>query len=331
MRKIIIIVFVGICAVWAALYFRSEDKTGSQLGEIVGADSRVPNLGGDVVSASSQSSGFSEDSQALSAVDSVNIEQASSAIDSLDEKFLAELTDNPHCADCAQIFAKVREKFAVTSDPAQLKFLAAAMAQSERPELVSDLISKFRTLGEDSQDRQPIIEALELVTGGSDVSKVLAPLAVPGEVEDLRDAAVTGLSGMNDAVAADALVGYARSLGDGKGGYDQGMGLGEYSPNDDAIPLVQSIAADGSKESPLAIRALFNGGVESTKRAVEVLLAKNDEAEQRRLLEGAQPHVLLEPMTTDYIRDLLKSSDKLTPTVRSFFTEALAADVSTGE
>ncbi len=282
----------------------------------------------------SSSSGFAEafepraETGTNTSRSAVTFSEASSALETLDENFFANLRDNPRCADCDQIFAKIREKFITTTDPVQLKRLALAMAQSERPELVLDLIERFRMSENQPSVRAELIVALELVTGGAEVSRVLAPLAVPNENEDLRDAAVTGLTGLSDLVAVEALVRYARALGDGKGGYHQAMGLGESSVDDDVVPFVQSIAADGSAESPLAIRALFNSGLEPTKRAVEVLLANGNEAEQRRLLNGAESHVLLEPMTLEYLRTLLSTSDKLSPTVREFFNEVLARDPS---
>jgi len=63
----------------------------------------------------------------------------------------------------------------------------------------------------------------------------------------------------------------------------------------------------------------------------EAIASIDDEAEQARLLSGAQSHVLIEPDTLNYLRELSRNPGaRLTPTVRSFLEDVLARDGGAG-
>jgi hypothetical protein len=268
-------------------------------------------------------------------------ENVAAAIDAVDPALFQALRVNPHCRGCEQAFETVRARFKTATDVGAVTVLAQALAQSERAELVAELLARYSSPDLPAEVRTEIALALEQVSGGEEVSRVLAPIAAgepgaesarnPDGDDELREAVVTGLTGMSDTVAAEALLRYARSVGDGKGGYDGASGLGEFVPNEDAGPLLQRVVVDRSNESPLAVRALLNGGPETTRVLFEAIASIDDEAEQARLLSGAQSHVLIEPDTLNYLRELSRSpSARLTPTVRSFLEDVLARDGGTG-
>lgn len=317
---IVFLVFAAVVAVW--LLRPGSSPLVQQSSEISAFPVSTPETGESDTQADAEPDGGGSDPI-------LSVDEAARAIDLSDENFFAALRLNPHCADCDQIFAAVKQQFAalaVGADPVKVKLLASALAQSERAEMVQEIISRYRAASGDPAIQTMLAESLELVSGDEEVSRELAPLVRPEEGEELKEAAVTGLSGMNDTVAAEALLQFARSVGDGKGGYDTAVGLGEFIPNAEAVPFLQRVAADGSAEAPLAIRALFNGGAESTKSAIEAILAV-PESEQQRLLSGAQSHVLMEPLTLDYLKSLAAGGQRLSAPLRAFIAEILAKDV----
>lgn len=188
-----------------------------------------------------------------------------------------------NCAWCPEFYKSVKDMILSADTPADQKsYLAEVMAISGRVENVQSLVEAVKS-AKTSDEADIFSEALELSVGGDDVTKFLGD-QMSSTNETLRESSVAAITNQGSLTAAELLIKHTVERGDPDGYYSLGIGLGEFIPDEDAIPAFQDLIQRKDQYSHLAVKALINSGMDGLRTVFDQLeLSKDPEADRRIL------------------------------------------------
>lgn len=224
------------------------------------------------------------------------------------------------CTWCNDFYGKVKEvAFGEDVPEDQRSYYAEVLAVSGRLDNIKELVSAVKAAGE-SEEADVLAEALEMTVGGDDIVSYLSG-ELSTEDEYLRESVVAAITNQGSKYAIDTIYKHTLEVGDPDGYYSYGIGLGEVIPDDDALPLLQEMAAKQDDYSHLAVKALINQGMDGLRVVMDVMEGVNDPAVAKKMLSDAIDHVYYEDELEDYAKKLIGTSKN--PSVVDFAKEIL--------
>lgn len=211
------------------------------------------------------------------------------------------------CGWCTAFYESVRElTFAPDTKPDQRSYYAELLAISGRVENVSALVESIKN-APNQADRDIYSEALELTLGNDDVTKYIAE-GFATQDPQLKESLVAAMTNQGSRLAAELLSKNTVESADPDGYYSLGIGLGEFVPEDEALPYLQQLALQRDQYSHLAVKALLNGGLPGLRIVFDVLGSSNDSEGDKKLLRDAVDHVGYDEETEAYLKEVVASS-----------------------
>ncbi len=243
---------------------------------------------------------FKSADEALAAV----LKAAKDYDDSVLEQFTKPGND---CTWCPEFYRSVKDMILSTDTPQDQKsYLAEIMAISGRVENVQSLVEAVKS-AKTSEEGDVFSEALELSVGSDDVTKYLGD-QMTSTNETLRESSVAAVTNQGSRVAAELLIKHTTERGDPDGYYSLGIGLGEFIPNEDAVPVLQDMVQKRDQYSHLAVKALINGGMDGLRSVFDALESSKDSEADRRMLKDALDHVNFEDGLEDYAKKKIETT-----------------------
>ncbi|MGI6681320.1 MAG: hypothetical protein ACOX3T_07565 [Bdellovibrionota bacterium] len=184
-------------------------------------------------------------------------------------------------------------------------YYAEILGTSGRKENIETLVYAA-TNSENETEKDIFTEALELSNLSNESLNYLKEEYKNFYDEELKIATIAAISNQGTKDSIEILYEMTKESNDPKGFYDDGVGLGEVVPEDAAFPLLDEIASKRDNYSHLAIKALLNGGLEGTKRVIDILAnGKNSKDDIKKLdLENAADHVLYDDETKSFLQSV---------------------------
>ncbi|WKZ57906.1 MAG: hypothetical protein QY326_04345 [Bdellovibrionota bacterium] len=214
---------------------------------------------------------------------------------------------DPKCSWCPAFYESVRElTFSPSSTPDQRSFYSELLAISGRVENVSALVDAIKNAPNQSE-RDIYSEALELTIGGDEVVKYLNE-SMATQDPQLKESLVAAMTNQGSRLAAELLYKQTMEAGDADGYYSLGIGLGEFVPEDEALPLLQQYALQRDQYSHLPMKALLNGGLPGLRIVFDILESSSDQEADKRLLRDAVDHVGYDEETEAYLKQMVQSA-----------------------
>ena len=136
-------------------------------------------------------------------------------------------------------------------------------------------------------------EALELAMGKDDVVTLLGE-QMSATNDTLRESSVAALTNQGTRLAAELLVKDLKEKGDPDTYYSQGIGPGEFIPDEDAIPVFQELVRERGVGAGVGVKALLNAGLPGVRVVFDELENSSTVAADAALLRGAEDHVNFE-------------------------------------
>lgn len=227
-----------------------------------------------------------------------------------DDIILEQFTKpGPDCSWCESFYKSLREAVMVpdTSDD-EKSYYSELLAISGRPENVSMLVDSIRSLG-DNEKSDIFAEALELTVGGEDVVNFLGDqLSSTTDNDLLKESLIAALTNQGGRKAAELLYKQTSLAGDAEGYYPLGIGLGEFVPDDEAMPFLQDLVRRRDQYSHLAVKALLNNGVDGLKLVFDELSSGKNADFDKSMLKDAQDHVNYDEESENFLKDLIANS-----------------------
>jgi hypothetical protein len=203
--------------------------------------------------------------------------------------------------------------------PEQRSYYSEILAISGKVDNINTLIDAIKA-AKKPEEAETLAEALELAQGKEDVVNVLSQ-NMKSENQILRDASISAITNQGTRQAAELLYKEAVESNNTDGHYEQGVGLGELVPSDEALPFLQEVMQKRDGYSHLAVKALLNNGIGGLRIVMDVLTnSKNPEAD-RQMLKNAIDHVNYEEEIETYAKKLLETSKQ--PLVTEFAKQIL--------
>jgi hypothetical protein len=225
-----------------------------------------------------------------------------------DDSILEQFTrPGNSCAWCPDFYRSVKDLITAGDTPADQKsYLAEVLAISGRVENVQGLVEAVKS-AKTSDEADIFSEALELSVGGDDVTRYLGE-QMSSSNETLRESSVAAITNQGSLTAAELLIKHTIERGDPDGYYSLGIGLGEFIPEEEAIPVLQDLMQKHDQYSHLAVKALINSGMDGLRTVFDQLELSTDPEADRRMLKDAIDHVNFEDGLEDYLKQKIETS-----------------------
>ncbi len=213
-------------------------------------------------------------------------------------------TPGADCKWCGEFYNSLRNMIISedTSDD-EKSYFAELLAISGKVENVRSLIDAIKTVG-DNEKGDIYAEALELTIGGPEVLNLLGD-QLNTENELLKESLIAAITNQGTRQAAELLYQQTLQASEPDGYYALGIGLGEFVPEEDALPYLQELVMKRDQHSHLAIKALLNSGSPGLKIVLDVLAGSKDAAADRQLLKDATDHVSYDEETENLLKSVV--------------------------
>jgi hypothetical protein len=233
----------------------------------------------------------------------------------------------PNCSWCDSLYASVHElMFSTETTQDEKSYFAEILAVSGKVDNVRALVDAIRNSTK-PEDGDVFAEALELASGKDDITSYLGS-QLNGASDQLRESIVAALSNQNSRLAAETLYKHTIERSDADGYYSQGIGLGEFIPDEEAIPYLQELMLKRDQYSHLAVKALLNGGADGLRTVLDTLENSKDSEFDKKMIKDVVEHVTFD----DNVEALLKArKDTAKQSVsKEFIEQALKGFASEG-
>lgn len=200
-------------------------------------------------------------------------------------------------------------------------YFSEIMAISGRMDNIKALSSKVEA-ATNSEQAETFSEALELTYGDSSVVDYLGTL-MSSDNKLLRDSSIAAVTNHGSKQAAEML--YAQAVKDNNpdGFYSNGSGLGELTPDAEAIPFLKEKAELNNEYSHLAIKSLLNYGTEGVKDVLQILNKPGTSPEvDKKMLENALDHLAIDEATEQLLKEAQATATS--ERAKQFIQQALA-------
>ena len=222
-----------------------------------------------------------------------------------DDTILEQFTQpGENCTWCDSFYKSLREMVALPETSEDEKsYYAELLAISGRAENVSLLVDTIKQLG-DNEKGDVFAEALELTVGGNDVVKYLGE-QLNTDNQLLKESLIAAITNQGSQSAAELLYKQSVQSNDPDGYYSLGIGLGEFVPDESAMPYLRELAQKRDQYSHLAVKSLLNAGVDGLKAVFDVLADSKDPEADRALLKDWTDHLSFDDETESYLKSVV--------------------------
>ena len=249
------------------------------------------------------------------------LEVLKNASKSYDDSVLEQFAEPDFsCTWCEGLYASLNQLITQQDISADEKsYYAEVMAISGRVDNVKALVDAIKS-APNQEDADIYAEALELAIGKDDLTSYLGS-QLSGANDTLRESLIAALTNQNSRLAAELLYKNTVERGDADGYYASGIGLGEFIPDEDAMPFLQDALLKRDQFSHLAAKALLNSGTDGLRMVLDSLESSKDPDFDRRMLKDAIDHVGYDEDVENLLRERLKTTSQ--PAAREFIEESL--------
>ncbi len=239
--------------------------------------------------------------------------------DSVLEQFT---TPGDDCTWCPEFYKEVRSAMTAKDAPAdQMSYFGEILAISGKVENIQALVDGIKN--PPSQDAaQAFAEALELTIGNDAIVQFLGDQMSNAGSELLREASVAAVTNQGTRLAAETLEKHIVEKGDADAYYSQGIGPGEFVPEEESLSYVQNLVNKRDQFSPQWAKALLNSGTPGLKMLFDSLnTSKDPEGDRQILSESARDHVNFDEGNEAILSDAAENSPN--PAVREWAKKTL--------
>jgi hypothetical protein len=249
------------------------------------------------------------------------LEALRAASKSYDDSVLEQFSEpDPSCSWCENLYSSLnRMIFSPDISNDEKSFYAEVLAISGRVSNIKTLVEAIKSSAK-PEDADVYSEALELSLGKDDVTEYLGS-ELKGANDTLRESLVAALTNQNSRLAAETLYKNTVERGDADGYYSSGIGLGEFIPDEEALPFLQDALLKHDQYSHLAAKALLNSGADGLRMVLDGLESSKDPDFDRKMLKDAVDHVNYDEEIEELLRKRLETAKQ--PAAREFIEEAL--------
>lgn len=226
-----------------------------------------------------------------------------------DDLVLEQFTElGPECTWCESFYKSVSDLMLQEGTPADQKsYFAEILAVSGRVSNVKALVEAIKAnKGKEAADT--FSEALELTTGSNEVVNYLGTELKEAD-DALKEPLVAAITNQGSRNAAQLLYQNAVESKNPDGYYSVGIGLGELIPEPEAMPYLQEKMLQRDQYSPLAVKALLNGGLDGLRLVMDALSSSKDPSFDRTMLKGGVDHVNYEPEVEEYLKGVVQKNE----------------------
>jgi len=211
-----------------------------------------------------------------------------------DDSILEQFTlPDPNCSWCAEFYASARDLTTNPNTPQEQRaYLAEILAISGRLENIEALAESIKN-APSNEAADLYAEALELTLGKEDVTTFLGD-QMNSTNDNLREASVAAVTNQGTKQAAELLIKNLKERGDPDGYYSIGIGLGEFIPDEEALPVVQDLVRERGPEAGLGVKSLLNAGMPGVRALFDELEHSSNVEGDKALLKGAGDHINIE-------------------------------------
>lgn len=225
-----------------------------------------------------------------------------------DDVILEQFTQpGDDCTWCGEFYKQIKGALsAPETSQDQKSYFAEILAISGKPENVETLIDSIKS-SKSTEEADSFAEALELTVGKEDVTKLLGD-QMSSSNETLRESSVAAVTNQGSRLSAELLTKNMYERGDPDGYYSLGIGLGEFIPDEEAIPVLQQVVEKRDQFSHLGVKALINGGLNGLRIVFDQLESSKDPENDKKLLKDALDHVNYEDGLDEFLSQRITSS-----------------------
>jgi len=210
------------------------------------------------------------------------------------------------CTWCEEFYHSVRDVLMAADTPDDQKsYFAELLAISGKAENIAALVEAIKKFGYNEKS-DIYAEALELALGGNEIVSYLGE-QLSSDNELLRESATAALTNQGSRQAAELLYQQTAKSGDPDGFYSLGIGLGEFVPEEDALPYIQEIVGKRDQYSHLGVKALLNSGLPGLKILFDILASSKNPEFDRGMLKDATDHLTYDEEVETYLSGIEKS------------------------
>ncbi len=216
-----------------------------------------------------------------------------------------------NCSWCNKFYGELQKLMVDKSLSSEERtYYAEILSTTGKKENIEALVNATINAG-DATEKDIFSEALELSNLSNESLRYLKDEYAGTTDEALREATIGAISGQGTKESIEILYDITKENGDPDGFYKDGIGLGEVVPEDSAYPLLDELTSKRDQYSHLAAKAMLNGGIEGTKRMINILgNTKNPEADIKLFdLEKAADHVLYDDETKAFLSSIENPND----------------------
>lgn len=249
------------------------------------------------------------------------LEALRTASKSYDDSVLEQFSEpDASCTWCESLYSSLnRMIFSPDISADEKSFYAEVLAISGRVGNVKTLVEAIKSSAK-PEDADIYSEALELSLGKDDVTEYLGS-QLTGANDTLRESLVAALTNQNSRLAAETLYKNTVERGDADGYYASGIGLGEFIPDEEALPFLQDALLKHDQYSHLAAKALLNSGADGLRMVLDGLESSKDPDFDRKMLKDAIDHVNYDEEIEELLKKRLETAKQ--PAAREFIEESL--------
>lgn len=222
-----------------------------------------------------------------------------------DDSILEQFTlPDPNCSWCPEFYASVRDLSLNPNTPQEQRaYLAEILAISGRLDNVQALTEAIKS-APSGEAADLYAEALELALGRDDITNYLGE-QMSSTNDTLREASVAAVTNQGTKTAAELLIKNLKERGDPEGYYSIGIGLGEFIPDEEAMPVIQDLVRERGDGAALGVKALLNAGLPGVRAVFDELENSSNGDADQSLIKGASDHINIEdgiiPLANDVI------------------------------
>ncbi len=217
----------------------------------------------------------------------------------------------PECQWCDALYARITEKLA---DPDlnedELTYLGEVLAISGRVENIQTLVQGVIE-GGDTEKADIYAESLELTLGDDKVVEFLKGY-IESSNELLQESVVAAVTNQGSPFAAETLYEHTIAHSDPDGYYSLGIGLGEFIPDQEAMPYLMELAKKRDEYSHLAVKAMLNEGPNGLQSVLEILSTSEGADAEKNLLQDAIDHIMYDEESIALLRNCSEKSQSAT-------------------
>lgn len=249
------------------------------------------------------------------------MEALRNASKSYDDSVLEQFAEpDPSCTWCEPLYANLSTLiFSPDTTADEKSYYAEVLAISGRVNNIKTLVEGIRN-SQRPEDADIYAEALELAIGKDDVTSYLGSQL--GNANDsLRESLIAAITNQSSRLAAETLYKNTVERGDADGYYSSGIGLGEFIPDEEALPFLREAVVKRDQYSHLATKALLNSGADGLRMVLDTLESSKDPEFDRRMLKDAIDHVSYDEEVEELLKSRLATAKQ--PAAREFIEESL--------